>query len=567
MKLILREYLASLREREELDAILPDLLSELGYTVYSRPGRGTTQNGVDVAALSPSVNDERKVYLFVIKKGDLTRQDWDGTPQGVRSSLNEILDVYIRNRIPARYTKLHVIICLCMGGDMQEQVRDNFEGYVKDHSNERVSFEEWNGDKLASLLLEGILREEILPRPLRSDFQKAVALLDEPEVAYRHFAKLVVRLREAAGTSAKQRVRAGRQIYICLWVLYVWSRDTGNLEAPYRASELAVLNAWELLRPLIGNPGKEHRALVRVFNQLIQVHLIIASELIDKKIAPAVMARDALAMAVASRTAVDVSLKLFDMLGRVAMTGLLLTWIVGRQDKDVVERIREQVTRLLDVGMSMIESNGALHLPLCDDQVTDITLFLLLCLWGGEIDGHRVLRWLETMADRHDFCVRFNGRYPTCFTEYTDLIEHPRDRAQGYFEEATAGSTLVPLLAMWTRALGRPDLATRMARMSEDKLEHCTMQLWTPDADSEVHLYVNSGIHGSSVTDLPIREEGRDLLERVAEACKSVGGHAELSAIQTGHWPVVLMACRHWRLPVPPDIYVSALQSIEAERC
>ena len=50
MKLIIRQYLASLNERDELDAILPDILSEMGLTVYSRPGRGTRQDGVDVAA-------------------------------------------------------------------------------------------------------------------------------------------------------------------------------------------------------------------------------------------------------------------------------------------------------------------------------------------------------------------------------------------------------------------------------------------------------------------------------------------------------------------------------------
>ena len=37
MKLILRQYLANLRERNELDAILPDLLSQMGMNVISRP--------------------------------------------------------------------------------------------------------------------------------------------------------------------------------------------------------------------------------------------------------------------------------------------------------------------------------------------------------------------------------------------------------------------------------------------------------------------------------------------------------------------------------------------------
>jgi hypothetical protein len=562
MKLILREYLASLREREELDAILPDLLSELGFTVYSRPGRGTTQYGVDVAAVSPENATGRKVYLFAIKKGDLTRQEWSGSsPQALRSSLTAILDAYIPARIPPEYTDLPIVICICLGGDIQEQVQQEVAGFCKANTKDPISFEDWNGDKLAGLLLKGVLKENLFPKPMRSAFQKAVALLDEPDVSYRHFSTLVEELRRFA-TDDKSRVRVARQLYVCLWVLYVWARDIDNVESAYRASELALLNTWELMKPLIGKDTSEHRALARVLDQLIRLHLIIAHQFLDEKIAPHCKARDALGMAVASRTAVDVNLKLFDVLGRIAMTGLMLKWLSDQQQGAVAEAATGEVGRLLDVGMSMIESNAALHLPVSDDQVTDISLFLLLCLVGGPIDGRRVMQWLQAMVERCDFCVRCNGRYPTSFTEYTDLVEHPRHRTQEYFEEATAGSTLVPLLAGWTSALGRPDLATQLARLTADKLKHSTMQLWTPGIDSEAHLYVDSDAHGAAICDLPVRDNGIDLLERIAEACRSVGGFEGLSAMRTGFWPIVLMACRHWRLPVPPEFYVSGLMSI-----
>src|SRR6185437_12411164 len=84
MKLIIKEYLASLRERGELDAILPDLLSQMGLNVYSRPGRGTRQDGVDVGAVGSIDGGPEKVYLFTIKAGDLSRATWDGNPQCVR---------------------------------------------------------------------------------------------------------------------------------------------------------------------------------------------------------------------------------------------------------------------------------------------------------------------------------------------------------------------------------------------------------------------------------------------------------------------------------------------------
>jgi predicted mannosyl-3-phosphoglycerate phosphatase (HAD superfamily) len=41
VKLVVTHYLRSLRERDELDAILPDLLAESGFEVLTRPRRGT----------------------------------------------------------------------------------------------------------------------------------------------------------------------------------------------------------------------------------------------------------------------------------------------------------------------------------------------------------------------------------------------------------------------------------------------------------------------------------------------------------------------------------------------
>ncbi len=150
MKLIIREYLSSLRERGELDAVLPDLLSQMGLNVYSRPGRGTRQDGVDVGAVGSLNGGPEKVYLFTIKPGDLTRAAWDGDVQSVRPSLNEILDAYIPNRLPSEHRDKDVVICICCGGDILEPVRPPLEGFIQQNTKGKVSFEEWNGDKLAS---------------------------------------------------------------------------------------------------------------------------------------------------------------------------------------------------------------------------------------------------------------------------------------------------------------------------------------------------------------------------------------------------------------------------------
>lgn len=164
MKLVVTHYLRSLRERDELDAILPDLLAESGFEVLTRPRRGTRQAGVDVAAVGPNPDRDnaRSLFLFTIKSGDLTREHWDTGQQAVRPSLNEVLDDYIPNRIPPHLADLPIVICVCMGGEMREDVRAQWSGFCRTNEKANVHFAEWNGDRLADLILSGILRAELI---------------------------------------------------------------------------------------------------------------------------------------------------------------------------------------------------------------------------------------------------------------------------------------------------------------------------------------------------------------------------------------------------------------------
>jgi hypothetical protein len=559
MKLLLREYLASLKERKELDAILPDLLSELGYTVLSRPGIGTVQHGVDIAAVG-APEGEQKMYLFTLKKGDLTRQDWDGNSQALRSSLNEIQDSYIPNCIPPEHKALKVVICICMGGEVKEPVRPLLKGYTDQHTADKLAFEEWNGDKLAGLLLTGVLREELLPKPLRSSFQKAVALLDEPDIAYRHFANLLRGLRAEANASPQAKVRVARQICLCLWILYVWGRDVGNVEAPYRASELALLTVWDLIKPEIGQGRAQGEAVASALVQLINLHAAIGTDFVATKIAPHVNTRHALSIAVDSRSAADVNLKLFDILGRVALMGLWAVWSRNRASNEEDAAKSDALAKAyFDQAMALIETNPALALPAVDHQATDIALVLLLwILCDGQRTG--VASWLTQMTARLCFTIRSRTRYPITSNEYRDLVDHPRARTDEYFKSHTTASTLIPLIAAWLTAMEETEAASALADVVEKKLEHCTLQAWLLDAGSDEHLYLNTEAHGCALPDLAI-SDGADLLDVITQACREKSEFAAVSANATGNWPIVLIACRHWRLPIPPDFWIGLLRS------
>ena len=90
-----------LKESGELDSLLGDLLLSMGIEPISRAQIGVRQYGVDLAAVGPDPEDgvTKKLFLFTIKSGDINRSSWDAGKQGVRSSLNEIIDVYIPNHL------------------------------------------------------------------------------------------------------------------------------------------------------------------------------------------------------------------------------------------------------------------------------------------------------------------------------------------------------------------------------------------------------------------------------------------------------------------------------------
>ena len=422
---------------------------------------------------------------------------------------------------------------------------------------EQITFEEWNGDKIAGLILKGILREEILPKSMRSSFQKAVAMVDEPDVAYQHFTQLSRELRKAGEASVKARLRSARQLNICLWILFVWARDVNNLEAPYRTSELTLLCIWDLLRSTINKKGREAKALSHVFRQVVELHLTISSEFIEKKVMPYTQIRHGISMAIGSQSSLDVNLALFEILGRISLLGFWVYWLVSR-DQQNRDAIRDSVARFAQTGFSLISNNPSLFLPISDRQGTDIALFLQLWL-ASELEAEGVITWLREMANRISFTMRTRGCYPSCTSDYRELADHPRDRSDDYFKEATAGSTIIPLIAAWLHALGQEDSVEDLSLVVREKLKHCTLQLWTPEIASEEDLYIGNRGHGRALCNLPLGEGGAQLLATIAEGCRMDKDFDNLSPNKTGFWPVIFVACRHYQLPIPPGFWINSL--------
>lgn len=374
MKLILKEYLRSLKERNELDALLPDLLTEMGMIVTSLPQRGTRQNGVDIMAVGKNTNQEDTVFLFSVKDGDLNRTHWNGdSDQALRPSIEEIIDVYIPNRIPQEHKNKKVVICLCFGGNILEQVRENVSSYTSQKTTEHISFEEWNGDKIAELIVQHLLKESLLPVGFREELRRSIAMIEEPEASIQYFHSLLKLIEE----SQLNNLRKIRLINLCLWVLYSWSRNLDNLESIYQCSEKALFISWFIIKDIYANKNKEAKEMKISFENIVRIYRQITKNFIDKFKhfcdKPYAISANA-----HYGSNANTNIKLFDILSRFSVYAYwLYSDIQNEDDKNLKQKLTDKLCDHLDDLQSLIMNNSILFTPIKDSQIIEISLFLI----------------------------------------------------------------------------------------------------------------------------------------------------------------------------------------------
>ncbi len=562
MKIILKEYLASLKERGDLDkSVLPNLLAEIGLRVLNTPMIGTRQNGVDIAAVGKikGEDEERYLYLFCIKAGNITRRDWDDGVQAVRPELNEIRDVYLRTNVAAEHARLPVRIVLCCGGELDETVLMNWAGYSTQNETDKVRYQEWNGDRLADLMMRCLLARELLDEAPRRSFQKAVAMVNEPSACYEYSRAFLHDLLLEDGQAPTVQILRLRQAYICVNAVTTWAIEADNFESIYTVSELGVMLCWNVVRarPSRRRPTQHDRALDVLLDQFIKLYLTCSERYLVKTAFAHSKQLHALSTSVQSREAVDVNLALFELLGRLAVRGCWtasLAQTFAEEDPEFARALRDSTHRVLDTMVQLINANPTLNSPFKDDHMIEIALVMYLAQMTGST--RQFLPWLKSVANQTTLALAINSNYPTCFRDYVDLLNHPVSSDSSYRDEACSGSVLYPYLFVWLENSAGDDEKVEFKERLARFLPNCTHQAWLPDEETDAHIWWGGTYHGVCVADLsPQRgfEEVAGTLKLAIDNCTNIN---DISAVKSGLSVLFLAACRHYRLPIPPQFWL-----------
>ncbi len=239
IQLVLSHYLAGLRERNELDALLPELLRAMGHSVLSRPQVGANQAGVDIVSTHTNATGDKEVFLYVVKFGDLGREDFYGGKQAVDPSVREASNDFIRNRLPQPLKGLKKRIVLVTNGTLKQEAQAGYAALSHDVAERPLcSLELWAADQLTSLIEEHLFDETLLLDKGKSDLRAALAALDESETSIRRFVRFAEACFAVNEPGAKLSKMALKRNFLkrCAaaamgWaVLLVWGQGEGNLK-------------------------------------------------------------------------------------------------------------------------------------------------------------------------------------------------------------------------------------------------------------------------------------------------------------------------------------------------
>lgn len=488
IQLVLSHYLSGLRERDELDALLPDLLQAMGHSVLSRAQVGVNQGGVDVMSTKENEEGGTEVFLFVIKFGNVGRSDFYGSQQAILPSILQASTEYLRNRLPEALRGFKKRIVLVSNGILKQDAQSDYAALSTQVTEMAplCSLDFWGMDQLSPLIEKYLFDDALLLEKGKSDLRAALAGLENTHSSFSRFVRFVDDClsakeddQDVSGNSRRNRFYKRAAAAAIGWaVLLVWAESEGNQKPGVLAGEYLLLRLWgESVKLGLQNEAQ----FTKRFETLAQLHADALLRYYERVMPSLLNRRNVLRYRPDHVLYMEL---ICDELGRLGT--MLLLFLALKVDRTRVVAIHSCLVSLIN------EHNGC-FLPVYDGQAIDLSLAMGAILATGDTTSARFM--LQECIDRFDTALRQKRIMPVDTDDLEDAMAlyYGKETDRARFFQTT---TLVPMLGTMAAVLGDQECLNQLSEEIVPRLKGVTKERWFPQKVLETLIcsdtYVNT---------------------------------------------------------------------------
>lgn len=553
LRLLLEDFLGLMREEGELDVFLPLLMSAMGHEVVYRAQKGTRQYGVDISSVGPDVDGQTKLFLWLVKCGDINRADWNSGPQSIRQSIDDIGDAYLRSHVAPQHKHLKKKLLVVTNGDFNASLNETIAAFLEDWcTRKRVQAEQVNGSTLASWTEQFLLDEYVLPSANRALLRRMLANVASPELCISVGRALIDEMVKGAMAPTKssrartKRLLTGlRGIRTALNVLQIWAQKEKNFLAPYKLAKYAVLAVWAGLHE---DMLKGDDVSAKEFSELL-AHLAMAAEAYHIRMEPYYIVQDAFANALPN--SLLVSKIVFEELGRLGQQGCFWAFQAAINESELAVKMAHQYAGRV---VALLKSHSCSALPSYDYHSANVHVALLLLVVTGRDDVAR--EWIHNMCIRLRYSIGVRKFLPMSAPFEEAVLIRQGDLELS--EEFCSTSTLIPIMLIWTATLGMKDSYTFLRNQVVPKTNGTTLNFWSSDKgfDATVSNPLALHEHGIGEAVIEIQEDPMEFLQTMSKALSDVEPIEKAAWFQVPAPYIPMLAAIHWQSQLPREMVV-----------
>lgn len=301
-QLVVKDYLESLTEKDELNRIFPLLLESMGFEILSKPTEylGLQEYGKDIVAVGIDEDKVKRRFYFELKGGadrNITTRNFYGK-DGIQESITEATYTPFVSAYP-KFEDLPLKVIVVHNGVIEGGLQKTFENFLVQIGKtvNNTVFERWDIARLTAMFSENLFGAYLLTDSSTTKlFNRVLVNLDTSDGVSRDFIKLIDSLFEKNEWKGyKNRIPRKWQLLfeslkLISFVIYTESKEYNNLDIAKRYLTHLVLRYWYWV---LKNNLENDKKVLKSFNQVMQFFYEVLQQYFDRTL-PITQTKDGL---------------------------------------------------------------------------------------------------------------------------------------------------------------------------------------------------------------------------------------------------------------------------------